>query len=56
MMLSTVLKQFINQIPDVDVCLEDAILMVVVAALIAIIIRVASKLMDASIPFHVSNR
>lgn len=55
-LLSTMLKQFINEIPDVDVLLEDAILAVIVAAVIAIIIRVASKLMDAAVPFHVSTR
>jgi Limiting CO2-inducible proteins B/C beta carbonyic anhydrases len=53
-LLSTIVKDFADMLPDVS--LEDAVLAVIVATVIALFIRVARKLMDVSKPFHVRTR
>jgi hypothetical protein len=55
MMVSTLLMHFVDELrarPDVQ--LEDICLALIFATVIAIVIRVASKLMNSSTPFYVS--
>jgi type III secretory pathway component EscS len=52
MTVSALLSNFVKELPDVH--LEVVILALVVATVIAILIRVASKLMNSSMPFSVS--